>query len=92
VHTRRLTAHDYEDEITRDLRVASLRAKMEVREKPTFTPHVFVGLILWAGQSCVAEDIPRINQMEQHDERQRCSGSECRPIPDRDFRGVSVGD
>jgi 2-methylcitrate dehydratase len=33
----RLTAHDYEDEIARDPRVDALRAKMEVRENPSFT-------------------------------------------------------
>ncbi len=33
----RLTAHDYEDEVARDPRVDALRAKMEVRENPTFT-------------------------------------------------------
>jgi 2-methylcitrate dehydratase len=33
----RLTAHDYEDEIARDPRVDALRAKMAVRENPSFT-------------------------------------------------------
>jgi 2-methylcitrate dehydratase len=37
----RLTAHDYEDEIARDPRVDALRAKMEVRENPTFTQEYY---------------------------------------------------
>ncbi|HEV7986568.1 MAG TPA: bifunctional 2-methylcitrate dehydratase/aconitate hydratase [Steroidobacteraceae bacterium] len=37
----RLTAHDYEDEIARDPRVDALRAKMQVRENPTFTQEYY---------------------------------------------------
>ena len=37
----RLTAHDYEDEIARDPRVDALRAKMRVRENPTFTQEYY---------------------------------------------------
>jgi len=33
----RLTARDYEDEVARDPRVDALRAKMQVRENPSFT-------------------------------------------------------
>jgi len=33
----RLTAADYEDEVAADARVDALRAKMQVRENPTFT-------------------------------------------------------
>jgi 2-methylcitrate dehydratase len=33
----RLTAEDYEDEVARDPRIDALRAKMQVRENPTFT-------------------------------------------------------
>jgi 2-methylcitrate dehydratase len=37
----RLTAHDYEDEIARDPRVDALRARMQVRENPTFTQEYY---------------------------------------------------
>ena len=37
----RLTAHDYEDEISRDPRIDALREKMEVRENPTFTQEYY---------------------------------------------------
>jgi 2-methylcitrate dehydratase len=37
----RLTAHDYEDEVARDPRVDVLRAKMQVRENPTFTQEYY---------------------------------------------------
>jgi 2-methylcitrate dehydratase len=37
----RLTAQDYEDEVARDPRVDLLRAKMQVRENPTFTQEYY---------------------------------------------------
>jgi len=37
----RLTAEDYEDKIASDPRVDALRAKMEVRENPTFTQEYY---------------------------------------------------
>jgi 2-methylcitrate dehydratase len=37
----RLTAHDYEDEVARDPRVDALRARMQVRENPTFTQEYY---------------------------------------------------
>jgi 2-methylcitrate dehydratase len=37
----RLTAQDYEDEIAHDPRVDALRAKMQVRENPTFTQEYY---------------------------------------------------
>jgi len=37
----RLTAQDYEDDIARDPRVDALRAKMDVRENPTFTQEYY---------------------------------------------------
>ncbi len=37
----RLTAQDYEDEVAHDPRVDALRAKMEVRENPTFTQEYY---------------------------------------------------
>jgi len=37
----RLTAQDYEDEVARDPRVDALRAKMQVRENPTFTQEYY---------------------------------------------------
>ena len=37
----RLTAADYEDEVARDPRVDALRAKMQVRENPTFTQEYY---------------------------------------------------
>ncbi|HSY46064.1 MAG TPA: bifunctional 2-methylcitrate dehydratase/aconitate hydratase, partial [Steroidobacteraceae bacterium] len=37
----RLTAADYEDEVARDPRIDALRAKMQVRENPTFTEEYY---------------------------------------------------
>jgi 2-methylcitrate dehydratase len=37
----RLTAADYEDEVARDPRIDALRAKMQVRENPTFTAEYY---------------------------------------------------
>jgi 2-methylcitrate dehydratase len=37
----RLTAQDYEDEVARDPRVDQLRARMQVRENPTFTAEYY---------------------------------------------------
>ncbi len=37
----RLTARDYEDEVAADPRIDALRAKMEVRENPTFTQEYY---------------------------------------------------
>jgi 2-methylcitrate dehydratase len=37
----RLTAQDYEDEVAHDPRIDALRAKMEVRENPTFTQEYY---------------------------------------------------
>ena len=37
----RLTAQDYEDEVARDPRIDALRAKMQVRENPTFTQEYY---------------------------------------------------
>ena len=37
----RLTAHDYEDEVASNPQIDALRAKMEVRENPTFTQEYY---------------------------------------------------
>jgi 2-methylcitrate dehydratase len=37
----RLTAQDYEDEVARDVRIDALRARMQVRENPTFTAEYY---------------------------------------------------